>query len=101
MVDTTGHGRVTHSSGALVYLQVRVFASIAKVDTEGQPTAAHVEHVHGWLRAHGHGDIIKQSVHPQTFNALMKQLVEDGVPLPEGVKTSVETVAVIRKPKGE
>ncbi len=101
LVDTTGHGSFTHSSGAGVSLRVQVWASIAKTDEAGNPTDAYIDGVYRWLEENGHGDLIKRSVHPQTFSAFVKERIEDGEPLPSGIKTSMETMAVVRRPKGE
>lgn len=101
LIDATGHGAFTHSSGAGVSLRVQVWASIAKTDEAGNPTDAYVNGVYKWLEDNGHGSLIKHSVHAQTFSAFVRERIEDGEPLPPGIKTSMETMAVVRRPKGE
>lgn len=100
MVKADGHGSFTHSSGASVSLRVQLWASIPKKDDRGNPTDAFEDAVYGWLEAHGHAGLIKRTVHPQTFSAFIRELVEDGAELPPGVKHTMETMAVIRRPKG-
>lgn len=100
LVDTSGHGSFTHSSGVNVSLRVNVWASVPKKDEAGNPTEEYEEAVFRWLEERGHGGLIKRSVHPQTFSAFVRELVEDGDEIPPGVKTTMETMAVIRRPKG-
>lgn len=46
-----------------------------------QPKQQHA--AHHWLFAKGHGDLIKDYVHPSTLKAFIKELLENGESLPE------------------
>lgn len=87
LVGPDGRGRFTHSSGNLVYLRVKVWASIKK-DAQ--------EETFAWLKAHGHGSLVREVVNPQTLSAFVRERIEDGEPLPPGISTAMETVAVIK-----
>lgn len=91
MVGPSGRGGFTHSSGAKVHLRVEVWANIRKEVAE---------ETYAWLKDNGHGDIIKETVNAQTLRAFAKERIEDGEPLPPGITTTMETVAVLVRPKG-
>lgn len=38
-----------------------------------------------WLQQNGHGDLIKDYVHPSTLKAFIKELMEGGIILPEAI----------------
>ncbi len=90
LIGPTGKGGFTHSSGSKVHLRVEVWAYIKK---EAQ------EETYTWLKENGHGGILKETVHPQTLRAFAKELLEDGAPMPPGITTTMETIAVLVKPK--
>lgn len=46
-----------------------------------QPEQQHA--AYQWLVAKGHGDLIKDYVHPSTLKAFIKELLENGESLPE------------------
>jgi hypothetical protein len=91
MIRPDGRGGFTHSSGARVHLRVEIWAHIKK-DVQPETFAQ--------LRAAGHGDIIKETINAQTLRALVKDWLDDGTPIPPGVTHTMETVAVLVKPKG-
>lgn len=88
IVDKTGHGKVSHSSGATVYLKVNVLTSIK---------AENKDEVYTWLKLEGHDDLIQETINPQTLKAFVKERIEHGEPIPPGISTHVETEAVLNK----
>jgi len=90
LVGPDGKGGFTHSSGASIYLKVDVYAYCKK---EYEPA------FFAWLRANGHGDIIRETVHPSTLKAFAKERVQDGEPLPPQLTVTPETTAVLKQPK--
>lgn len=91
LVGPDGRGRFTHSSGASVHLRVEIWAYIKK---EAQ------DETYAWLKDNGHGGIVQETVNPQTLRAFVRERLEDGEPLPPGVTTSMETIAVVKRPSG-
>lgn len=58
------------------------------------------EDFHTWLREHGHGDLVKETVHPATLKAFAKEQLSEGNPLPEElIKATLIQTAQIRKGK--
>lgn len=90
LVGPTGRGSFTHSSGANVSLRVKVQATVKKDDRDA---------TYAWLKENGHASLIQETVNAQTLGAFVRERLEDGEPLPPGVSTFVETIAVITKPK--
>jgi hypothetical protein len=71
-----------------VFLQQKVYANVKADDREK---------FHAWLRENGHGDIIKETVHPQTLTAFAKEQLGEGKPLPDTVSARFVPTAVIRR----
>ena len=40
-----------------------------------------------FVKEQGRGDVIKETIHPGTLSSLVKELIESGKPIPEGVIT--------------
>ena len=74
LVSDAGKGSFTLRSGAKVHLQGDVYAHYLKAAEVG---------VFAWLRAQGHGALIKETVHPATLKAFAKEQLAEGVTLPE------------------
>ena len=91
LVGPDGKGTFTHQSGARVSLRHEVYTGVAKDQHEA---------FHAWLRANGHGDLIKETVHAQTLKGWARERLEEGEPLPPMVAAHFETVAVATQPKG-
>lgn len=91
MVNAAGKASVTTMSGARVSLRTEVYAS---VNVSEQPKFFR------WLRENNLGDLIKETVHPQTLKAFAKERRENGEELPEYMKVHEETAAVITRPRG-
>lgn len=90
LVGPDGKASFTHASGARVHLTHRVRAH---VPAELQPD------FFAWLRANGHGGLIKETVHAQTLGSFAKELLENGRPLPPNLAAHMETVAVVTNSK--
>lgn len=90
LIAPDGKGGFTHSSGAKIYLKTEVYAYCKK---ENEPQFFE------WLRAQGHGDLIKETVHNQTLKAFAKECIKDGVALPPQLTVTPETIAVLKSPK--
>lgn len=91
LVKPDGTASVTHASGARVNLRHEVMAYVKVAD---QPT------FFAWLRDHGAGDLIKETVNTQTLKAWAKEQLENGAEIPAVVQVTPETVAVVTRPKG-
>ena len=87
-MDALGHGSFTTQNGYKVYLATDTYASIRK-DRE--------EEVFAWVAAHGHDDLIRKAIHPQTLRAWVRERLEAGEEVPEGVSVHVTTKARMRK----
>ena len=90
MVRPDGKGGFTHTSGAKIHLRLEVFAHYRK---------EHEEEVFAWMRENGHGDIIKEVIHPQTLKAFVRERVKEGEPVPPQITVTPETVAYMSLPK--
>jgi len=90
LVGPDGKASFTHASGSRIYLTHKVRASVL---AENQPD------FFKWLREHGHGGIIKETIHAQTLGSFAKELLENGRPLPPNLTAHMETVAVVTQPK--
>lgn len=71
-----------------IYQQVKVYAYVKAEDRE---------RFHDWLRATENGELIKETVHPQTLNAFAKEQLEAGNDLPEWFKASKVPTAMLRR----
>jgi len=91
MIRPNGRGSFTHSSGAGVHLRVEIWAHIKK---EQQPETF------AWFKENGFGALVKETVNAQTLRAQVKDWLNDGTPIPPGVTHTMETVAVLVRPKG-
>ena len=60
-----------------------------KVSPKFSPLATEKEAVFRWLKENGYDGIVKETVHHQTFNATMKELVEEEGDIPEGLADKV------------
>jgi|SRR6266550_1596866 len=92
LVDAAGHGKLSHHSGARVHLRQDLNAYVLAADRSQLFT---------WLRAEGHGAMIQETVNHQTLKAFCKEQKENNGLLPDFIKTSPETVAVITVQKKE
>lgn len=90
-VKPDGSGSVTHVSGAMVYLRHDVQAYVLAADKP-----AFFE----WLRANGAGEMIKEDVHSGTLKSWAKDRLENSAEIPDLVKVTPATVAILKKPKG-
>lgn len=62
------------------------------------PTVLDADKLHAWLRAHGHGGMVKEGVHPMTLQAWVKEQMSNMVALPEdAIKVFIETRVMFRK----
>lgn len=71
-----------------IYLQDKVFAYVKAEDQD---------RFKDWLRENGHGDLIKETVHPATLTAWAKEQLSEAKPLPDFVSASFVTQAALRK----
>lgn len=53
--------------------------------------------LHEFLREHGYGDMISETVHPSTLKAWAKELITDGIEVPEQVNVHHYQVATVVK----
>jgi hypothetical protein len=74
LVNDAGKGSFTLASGGKIHLTNDLFASYFKANEAA---------VFEWLKEQGHGDLIKQTVHPATLKAFAKEQTADGTTLPE------------------
>lgn len=88
LVNESGQGKFSLSDGSTIYLRSDVRAHVRKAD-EGL--------FHNWLRSNGHGDLIKETVHPQTLKAFIREQIENGASVPDFVSQYHETTAAIRR----
>ncbi len=71
-----------------IYQQVEVYANVKK---ENQET------FFAWLRENGHGDLVKETVYPQTLKSFAKEQIEAGVDLPDYVTAHKVPTARLRR----
>jgi len=88
LVNDSGQGKFTLSDGSTVYLRSTVYANLLAAD-RGR--------FHDWCRSQGHGDLIKETIHGQTFKAWVKEQLEGGGKIPEYITQYPETSAALRK----
>lgn len=70
-----------------VYLGTELYVSVLK---ENRPA------LHAWLRDNKSGDMIQESVPPQTLKAFAKERLAEGLPLPEVMKATPIVTAKTR-----
>ncbi len=75
----------------LVYVHVSPKIGLLKADKP---------EVYAWLKANGHGSIVKEEVNPRTFQAFCKSLKEEGLELPPKVTEFIVREPRIRSGKG-
>lgn len=63
-------------NGHLFYISTRTFAS---------PAAGQRDALYSWLKAHGYGDLVQETVHAGTLSSFIKELLEEADELPEGL----------------
>lgn len=71
-----------------IYLTTKVYAHVKAEDRET---------FYKWLREHGSGDLIKETVHPQTLNAFAKEQLGEGVKLPDVLNARLYPTANLRR----
>ena len=64
--------------GYVRQMEPKLYASYAK-ENEAECFA--------FVKEQGRGDVIKETIHPGTLSSLVKELIEAGKPIPEGVIT--------------
>lgn len=52
--------------------------------------------VHGWFKENGHGDLIKETIPGPSMISWVKNRLENGEPIPEGIDVSLLTIARLR-----
>lgn len=87
MVDARGKGSFT-VGGARLSLRTDLYPNVRKENQE-----AFFAH----LRESGEGDLIKESVHPQTLKAWVKDKIAGGQAVPEHVTTYEETSVTLTR----
>ena len=89
LVDGANRGSFTLPSGARISMRTDFYASINK---------AREEEAFDWLRGAGLGDIIRMTVNASTLKATLRERLEDGKDIPEGIVTTYfETSAVLTR----
>lgn len=63
-------------SGKLFYQSVKTYAS---------PRADAKERVYAWLKENGYADLVKETVHAQTFSSLVNEWIETDGAIPDEV----------------
>lgn len=71
-----------------VYLTTKVYANVKAEDRET---------FFSWLREHGNGDLIKETVHAQTLNAFAKEQLSEGNALPDVLTARLYPTANLRR----
>jgi hypothetical protein len=90
LLTRDGRGGFTLANGAKVHTRGEIYVAVAAADKPGVIQA---------LKDQGHGDLVKEEVHPGTLKAWVKEQQEAGAPIPAGIKVTAETVAIIVNPK--
>jgi hypothetical protein len=80
--------KITFQGIGTIYLKTEPKASVLK---ENEPVFFQ------WLKDNGHGDIVKETVHHRTLSSWAKEVLEQGLPVPEIVQVFHQTKAVLRK----
>lgn len=88
ILGADGHGSCTTPSGRKVYVTTDTRAYIRKED---EPEA------HAAIREMGFGELIRETVHPSTLTAWIRQRLEEGASTPPGVQMYQQEKAVLRK----
>ena len=71
-----------------VYVTQKVYANV-KADNR--------EAFFQWLREHGSGDLIKETVHPSTLNAFAKEQLTEGKDIPDVLEARIYPTATLRR----
>lgn len=88
LVAASGKGSFTLADGRKIFLQGDLHAHVIASDREI---------FHAWLRKAGHGDLIKETVHPSTLKAFVKEQLSQDVVLPDFIQAAPYLKAVLRK----
>jgi hypothetical protein len=81
--------RLTVDGVGTLYLQTEVYAFVPAEQRDA---------FYDWLRMNGHGDLIKDTVHPGTLKAWAKEQLSEGIALPdELVKATLVPTARLKK----
>jgi hypothetical protein len=89
LMERTGLTQFKSGKGPLVYQEDKpqVFASFKVEDQET---------VFGWLVKLGHEGAIKNTVHHGTFKAMIRDMLEEGVKIPDCVSVTLKPKIVVR-----
>lgn len=88
MMEDAEVEKMTIEGVGTLYTQAGVYASILASDRDK---------AYDWLREHGHGDIVKETVHHQSLTAWVKEMLGDGNQLPEFFNAKPTTTARLRR----
>ena len=91
IMDDDGVSNITVEGVGRVNLQSNVFASIVE---------ANRDEAFEWLRSTGKGSLISEVVNATTLKAAAKQWLKNGEPIPECIKVTPYTAAVLTQVKG-
>lgn len=70
-----------------IYLQADSYVSIPSGDATVIP----------WMKKHGHGDIVKETIHPATLKSWANEQLEHGGKLPPALKIHQFMKAILRR----
>jgi hypothetical protein len=88
-MESAGITSFKGKSGGRIHLRTDTFVNVSKEDKKK---------LHTWLKRKKMGDLIQDYVFPNTLKASVKNMIEEGVKLPDFIKTHDEVVAVLTKP---
>lgn len=88
LLDEHGKGSCTTPSGRKLYITTDTKAYIRKED---EPEA------HGAIRAMGYEELIRETVHPSTLTAWVRNRLEEAEEIPPGIQMYQQDKAVLRK----
>lgn len=88
IMDDMEQDKVSIKGVGTVYLQAEVQASIPSVESEAAIA---------WLKKNGHGDIVKETVHPGTLKAWTKEQISTGGKLAPQIKVHQFMKAILRR----
>jgi len=87
-METAEIDKFTVDGVGTVYITQRAYGNIL---------AANRDDAYAWFKENGFGDLVKETVHPQTLNAFAKEQLENGAELPEFITVAYQRNAAIRK----
>lgn len=90
IVKPDGKGSFTLANGARVSLTTKLYASVKAGDRAA---------LHTWLRETGNDSLIKAEVSGSTLSSHVRELLDDGRPVPSFITTYRETTATVARPK--